>query len=210
VPLAPERLARTPSGAARAAAELGGQVALKAVAPGLLHKSDAGGVALGLATPSAVRRAAQQMREGIARAGHALEGYVVQLMAPPGVELLVGATADPLFGPVVAVGAGGRTVELLHDVAVRLTPVTDHDAHAMLRELRSYRLLEGYRGEPGVDIPALEDVVLRIGALVDAHPEIAELDCNPVVAHPGGALVVDARVRVAASAPAAPTPALRG
>jgi acetate---CoA ligase (ADP-forming) len=210
VPLAPERFARTPSGAARAAAELGGPVALKAIAPGLLHKSDVGGVALGLATPSAVRRAAREMRERIARAGHKLDGYVMQLMAPAGVELLVGATADPLFGPVVAVGAGGRTVELLHDVAVRLTPVTDHDAHAMLRELGTFRLLEGYRGEPGVDIGALEDVVLRIGALVDAHPEIAELDCNPVVAHPGGAVVVDARVRVAASAPASPTPALRG
>jgi acyl-CoA synthetase (NDP forming) len=118
VPLAEQRIERSPTGVARAAAELGpGPVALKAIAPGLLHKSDVGGVALGLASPAAARRAAQEMRERVAAAGHALEAWVVQAMAPPGQELLVGATSDPLFGPVVAVGAGGRAVELLHDVA---------------------------------------------------------------------------------------------
>lgn len=210
VPLAPQRIARTPTGVARAAAELGGgPVALKAIAPGLLHKSDVGGVALGVPSPAAARRAAQAMRERVAAAGHALEGWLVQAMAPPGQELLVGATADPLFGPVVACGAGGRAVELLHDVAVRLTPVTDRDAREMVDSLSIAPLLRGARGEPPVDLPALEQVVLRIGALVDAHPEIVELDCNPVVAHPGGAVVVDARVRVAPAAPAAPAPALR-
>jgi len=213
VPLAPQRIASTPTGVARAAAELaaGGarSVALKAIAPGLLHKSDAGGVALGLASPAAARRAAQEMRERVAEAGHRLEAYVVQAMAPPGRELLVGATSDPLFGPVVACGAGGRAVELLHDVAVRLTPVTDRDAREMVDSLAIAPLLRGARGEPPADLPALEQVVLRIGALVDAHPEVAELDCNPVIAHPGGAVVVDARVRVAPAAPARPAPALR-
>ena len=214
VPLAAQRIVRSPTAVARAAAELGAggvrSVALKAIAPGLLHKSDAGGVALGLGSPAAARRAAQKMRERVATAGHALEGYVVQAMAPHGQELLVGATADPLFGPVVACGAGGRAVELVHDVAVRLTPVTDRDARAMVDSLSIAPLLRGARGEPPVDLPALEQVVLRIGALVDAHPEIAELDCNPVIAHPGGAVVVDARVRVTPAAPAAPVPALRG
>ena len=211
VPLAPQRIERTPTGVGRAAAELGpGPVALKAIAPGLLHKSDVGGVALGLASPAAARRAAQEMRERVAAAGHALDGWLVQAMAPPGQELLVGATADPLFGPVVACGAGGRAVELLHDVAVRLTPVTDRDAREMVGSLSISPLLSGARGEPPVDLPALEQVVLRIGALVDAHPEIVELDCNPVIAHPAGAVVVDARVRVAPAAPAAPAPALRG
>jgi len=214
VPLAAQRIERTPTGVARAAAELAADgasaVALKAVAPGLLHKSDVGGVALGLASPAAARRAAQQMRERVATAGHALEAYVVQAMAPPGQELLVGATADPLFGPVVAVGAGGRAVELLHDVSVRLTPVTDRDAREMVDALSIAPLLRGARGEPPVDLPALEQVVLRIGALVDAHPEIAELDCNPVIAHPRDAVVVDARVRVVPVAPPAPVPALRG
>lgn len=210
VPLAPQRVVHSPTAVARAAGELGGAVALKATAPGLLHKSDAGGVALGLASPAAARRAAQTMREQVAAAGHVLDGYVVQAMAPRGQELLVGATADPLFGPVVACGAGGRAVELLHDVAVRLTPVTDRDARAMVSSLSIAPLLRGARGEPPVDLPALEQVVLRIGALVDAHPEIAELDCNPVIAHPGGAVVVDARVRVAPTGPASPAPALRG
>ncbi|MBS1868816.1 MAG: GNAT family N-acetyltransferase [Actinobacteria bacterium] len=209
VPLAEQRIARSPTGVAHAAAELGGPVALKAIAPGLLHKSDVGGVALALATPAAARRAAQEMRERLAAAGHALAGYVVQAMAPPGPELLVGSTSDPLFGPVLAVGAGGRAVELLHDVAVRLTPVTDRDAREMVASLSIAPLLRGARGEPPVDLPALEQVVLRIGALVDAHPEVAELDCNPVIAHPGGAVVVDARVRVRPVAPAAPAPALR-
>jgi acetate---CoA ligase (ADP-forming) len=214
VPLAPQRIVRSPTAVARAAAELAaggtGSVALKAIAPGLLHKSDVGGVALGLASPAAARRAAQQMRERVGAAGHAIEGWVVQAMAPRGQELLVGATADPLFGPVVACGAGGRAVELLHDVAVRLTPVTDRDAREMVGSLSIAPLLRGARGEPPVDLPALEQVVLRVGALVDAHPEIVELDCNPVIADPGGAVVVDARVRVRPAVPTAPAPALRG
>jgi acetate---CoA ligase (ADP-forming) len=209
LPLTPQRIVRTPTAAARAAAELGGPVALKAIAPGLLHKSDLGAVALGLTSPTAVRRAAQAMRAALAEHGHVPAGFLVQAMAAPGVELLVGATADPLFGPVVACGAGGRAVELLHDVAVRLAPLTDRDAHEMLRELRTFPLLEGYRGEPPVDLAALAGVLLRVGALVDAHPEIVELDCNPVIAHPDGAIVVDARVRIAPTAPPAPEPALR-
>jgi acetyl coenzyme A synthetase (ADP forming)-like protein len=204
-----QRIVPSPTAAARAAAEMGGPVALKAVAATLLHKSDVGGVALGLAGPSAVRRAAVAMRTRIAAAGHALDGFLVQAMAPAGVEMLVGATADPLFGPVVACGAGGVAVELLRDVAVRLTPVTDRDAAAMVRELGTSPLLRGYRGAPPADVAALEDVVLRVGALVDALPQIAELDCNPVVVHPGGAVVVDARVRVAPVAPPTPFPSLR-
>src|SRR6185312_16894037 len=161
VPLAPQRIVASVAGVARAAAELApGAVALKAIAPGLLHKSDVGGVALGLASPAAARRAAQAMRERLAAAGHSLEGWIVQAMAPPGQELLVGATSDPLFGPVVACGAGGRAVELLHDVAVRLTPVTDLDAHEMVDALSIAPLLRGARGEPPVDLPALEQVVL--------------------------------------------------
>lgn len=210
VPLAPQRIAATPAAVARAAGEIGGPVALKAIAPGLLHKSDAGGVAVGLATPAAAQRVAQDMRTRVAAAGYALEGWVVQAMAPPGQELLVGATADPLFGPVVACGAGGRAVELLHDVSIRLTPVTDRDAAEMVASLAISPLLRGARGEPPADLAALEQVVLRVSALVEAHPEVAELDCNPVIAHPGGALVVDARVRVAPVRPPGPTPALRG
>jgi acetate---CoA ligase (ADP-forming) len=156
-----------------------------------------------------VRRAALAMRERLAGAGFAVEAFVVQAMAPPGAEMLVGATADPQFGPVVAVGAGGRAVELLRDVAVRLTPVTDRDAHEMVRQLGTFPLLDGHRGAAPLDVAALEQVVQRVGALVAAHPEIVELDCNPVVVHEHGAVVVDASVRVAPRDPAAPTPRLR-
>jgi acyl-CoA synthetase (NDP forming)/L-amino acid N-acyltransferase YncA len=209
IPLAPQRTVETAAAAARAAAELPMPIALKAIAPGLLHKSDAGGVALGLRTPTAVQRAAHAMRDRLTAAGQRVDGFLVQAMAPDGVELLVGATGDPLFGPVVACGAGGVNVALTRDVGVRLTPLTDRDAGELVRELALYPLLRGHRGAAPVDVAALEDVVLRVGALVDAHPEIAELDCNPVVVHPDGAVVVDARVRVIAPAPPRPTPALR-
>src|SRR6185312_5675431 len=204
VPLAPERVAETPAAAARGATELAAPIALKAIAPGLLHKSDAGAVALGLRTPAAVCRTASAMRARLAAQGIAVEGFLVQAMAPAGVELLVGATGDPLFGPVVACAAGGVNVALTRDAGVRLAPLTDRDANELVRELDLYPLLRGHRGAPAVDVAALEDVVLRVGALADAHPAIAELDCNPVVVHPDGAVVVDARVRVVQPAPARP------
>jgi acyl-CoA synthetase (NDP forming)/RimJ/RimL family protein N-acetyltransferase len=210
IPLTPQRVVETATAAARAATELAGPIALKAIAPGLLHKSDVGAVALGLRTPATVRRAAHAMRVRLDEQAIAVEGFLVQAMAPAGVELLVGATSDPLFGPVVACGAGGVNVALSRDVGVRLAPLTDRDATELVRELDLYPLLRGHRGAPAVDVAALEDVVLRLSALVDAHPEIAELDCNPVIAHPDGAVVVDARVRVVHPAPPRPTPALRG
>ena len=136
-------------------------------------------------------------------------GYVVQRMVPAGVEMLVGVVSDPQFGPTVACGAGGTLVELLKDVSVRLSPLTRRDAASMLRELRSFPLLEGYRGAPRCDVDALEDVLLRIGALAEDHAQIAELDCNPVVVGPSGAVVVDARVRVAPAPPRRPLGARR-
>jgi acyl-CoA synthetase (NDP forming) len=127
-------------------------------------------------------------------------------MAPRGVEMLVGVANDRHFGPVVACGAGGVTAEVMKDVAVRITPLTDLDAQAMVRSLRSYPLLEGFRGAPAADVAALEDVLLRVGALVEGHPEVAEMDLNPVTVSPQGAVIVDARVRVEAVAPRGPSP----
>ncbi|MEA2469105.1 MAG: hypothetical protein QOE38_103 [Thermoleophilaceae bacterium] len=189
-------VADTPEAAGEAAELLGGPVAIKAVAPTLVHKTDAGGVALALAGSEAVAAAARDMRESAAAAGHAVESYLVQRMAPAGVEVLVGVVHDPLFGPVVACGGGGTTAELIGDVAVRLSPVTDRDAHDMVRSLRTYPLLNGYRGARRVDVDALEEVVLRLAAMVDEHAEITEVDMNPVIVSAAGALVVDARVRV--------------
>jgi acetate---CoA ligase (ADP-forming) len=123
-----------------------------------------------------------------------------------GVEMLVGVATDPLFGPVVAVSAGGTTVELVRDVAVRVTPITDVDAGEMVRSLRTFPLLEGFRGAPKADVAALEETILRVGAMVDNHPSIAEMDCNPVMVLPEGrgAVIVDARVRVHEAPPARP------
>jgi acyl-CoA synthetase (NDP forming) len=130
-------------------------------------------------------------------------------MVPPGVEMLVGVVHDPLFGPVVACGAGGTAVELLKDVSVRITPLTDRDATDMIASLRTFPLLDGYRGAPKADVPALEDILLRVGAMVEAHPEIAEMDLNPVMVLPKGATVVDARIRVERAQPAEPVAARR-
>jgi acetyl coenzyme A synthetase (ADP forming)-like protein len=203
IPLVEARHAASASAAGRCSAELGGPVALKAIAPGLVHKADAGGVALNLNGRAAVTRAARAMASipGV-------EGFLVQRMVPPGAELLVGVVGDPDFGPVVACGAGGHAVELLGDVAVRLAPLGPRAASEMVRSLRTFPLLDGYRGAPRCDLAAIEDVVLRVSALAAAHPEIGELDCNPLHAGPDGAVVLDARIRVVQPPPQRPFPAL--
>jgi acyl-CoA synthetase (NDP forming) len=125
-----------------------------------------------------------------------------------GVVTNAGGTSDPLLGPVVACGAGGTAIEVLGDVAVRLAPLTDLEARRMVRSLSTFPLLDGYRGAPRADVAALERVLLRLGALADAHPEVVELDCNPVIVAERGATVVDARVRVAPPPVRTPWPAL--
>ncbi|MEK6206638.1 MAG: GNAT family N-acetyltransferase [Chloroflexota bacterium] len=208
LPLAPQRIVSSPVGAAAAAGDLGAKVALKAIAPGLVHKTEAKAVRLGLA-PDEVVAAAEEMSAELARANITVAGFLVQPMVTPGIEMLIGVVNDPLFGPVVACGAGGTIVELMKDVSVGVTPLTTADAHDMVRALKTYPLLEGYRGRPGGDTAALEDAVLRVAAMVEAHPEIAELDCNPVVVHESGAVIVDARVRIEAPAARQPLAALR-
>jgi acetate---CoA ligase (ADP-forming) len=209
LPLIPCRVAAGVEEAVAAAGELGFPVAMKALAPGLVHKSDAGGVRLGLDGPQAVADAGREIELALSAAGHRLTGLLLQPMARPGVELLMGVVHDESFGPVIACGAGGTSAEVLGDVAVRITPLTDLDAEEMLRSLRSFPLLEGYRGAPASDTEALKDVLLRLSALVDAHPEVAELDTNPVIATPDGALIVDARIRVEPVRARAPLPSLR-
>jgi acyl-CoA synthetase (NDP forming) len=203
LPLVGAHVAGTPHAAGLAATELGGDVALKAIVPGLLHKRDAGAVRLGLHGASQVLRAARELRSALGA-----EGFVVQAMAPDGVEMLVGVVSDPQFGPVVACGAGGTAVELLGDVQVRLAPVAPTEATDMVRGLRTFPLLDGFRGAPVADVVALEDVVVRVGWLAANHPEITELDLNPVIVSPAGAVAVDARVRVERPARRPPYPAI--
>ena len=209
IPTVPSRVVRSAHAAGRAAAALGGPVALKAIAPGVVHKSDAGGVRLGIEGSTAVARAARQMAQAFEEAGTPVEGFHVQLMAPSGVELIVGAVGDPAFGPLVACGAGGVAVELLGDVQVRLAPLAAPEADEMLRGLKTFPLLDGHRGRPRADLAALRELVLRVAALAATHPTVAELDLNPVIATADGAMVVDARVRLEAPQPAAPFPSLK-
>ncbi len=197
LPLAPQRVVLTPEDAGRAADEIGGEVALKAVSADLLHKTDLGGVRLHLKGAWAVREAARTMRESLAAAGHPVSRYLVQAMAEPGPEMILGVVQDPHFGALVACGAGGTAVELIRDVAVRLTPISRPDAEEMIRSLKTFPLLTGYRGRPPADLAALVDTLVRVGALADNLPQIVELDCNPIIAAPRGASIVDARMRVA-------------
>ena len=208
VPMVEQRAARGPAAAGRAAAELGGPVVLKASGEGIVHKTELGAVELGLAGEQVVARAARRMSRRLRAAGTPAEGFVVQRQLRGGVEMLAGISVDPLLGPLVACGAGGTAVEVLGDVAVRLAPITDVEADGMVRSLSTFPLLDGYRGAPKADIAALENVLLRLAALADAHADVAELDCNPVVVSERGATVVDARVRVEPTRPGPLWPAL--
>ena len=197
VPMATWRLAATPEAAGAAAAEIGGKVALKGVAPKLIHKTEAKAVVLNLEGAAEVTKQATEMAARIAAQGTTVEKFFIQQMIPSGgVEMLVGVVHDKLFGPVVACGAGGTAVEVLKDVKVRITPLTDRDAHEMVTSLRTFPLLDGFRGAPKCDVAGLEDLLLRVAAMVEQHPEISEMDCNPVIVRPEGAVIVDARIRI--------------
>ena len=188
--------------AVSASMRMGFPVVLKAQGPQLLHKTEAGAVKLGLQDEREVREAFVEMQN---RLGEAMLGATVQQMVKGGVEVMVGAVADPTFGHLVVYGAGGTLVEMLSDVAFRIHPLTDADVEDMVREVRWSKLFEGFRGAPPSDVAALEDVLARLSALLSICPEIRELDMNPIKVLPQGAAAVDARVRVEAVVPAAPT-----
>ena len=151
---------------------------------------------LSLEGAAAVERAAGQMAATLASAGHPVERLFVQRMVTGGVEMLVGVVHDRLFGPVIACGAGGAEVELLRDVAVRITPLADRDGNALIRSLATFPLLDGYRNAPRADVAALEETLLRVSAMVEAHPEMVEMDCSPLIVLERGAVVVDAKIRI--------------
>ena len=184
-----------------AATTLGLPVALKVVSPQVVHKTDVGGVALGLETEAAVAEAVHAMltRVDEATRGDAqVEGILVQQMARPGTETIVGLTRVPRVGPLVMFGMGGIFVEVIQDVVLRLAPLRDTDAVEMVRDVKLHRLLEGVRGRPPAHLAALHDVILRLGQLAGRHPRLMEMDINPLLAGPDGAVAVDARVKVSA------------
>jgi acyl-CoA synthetase (NDP forming) len=201
IPLVPTRMASSEDAAVRAAAELGGHVALKADVPGLVHKTDAGGVQLDLRTPADIRDAYRQLSGTF---GSGLSRVLVQPMVSGGVEVLIGVVQEPIFGPLVVFGLGGVATDVLGDHTARLAPLTSTDAVQMIREMRAAPLLFGHRGAAPVDVSALADTLLRISRLADDLPEVAELDLNPIMARPDGVNAVDARVRITPAEPQDP------
>ena len=200
VPVQSGGVAKTADEAAALATQVGYPVAVKLASRQIVHKTEVGGVQLNLRDVQAVRKAFDSMRTRLAETNQldAMEGVLVQPMATGGVEVMIGVTDDSLFGPLIAFGLGGIHVEILGDVQFRITPLTDRDAAEMIRGIKAYRLLTGYRGHPPADLEALEETLLRISRLVEEIPEISELDLNPIFALPPGqgCRIVDARIRV--------------
>ena len=200
LPMPPGGICASAEEAVKMALQIGFPVALKLASRTIVHKTDFGGVRLNLANEASVRHAFEEIRERVAQSNQLeeMDGVLVQPMIVDGIEVMVGMTQDPLFGPLIGFGLGGIHVEILKDVCFRVTPLTDHDAAEMVRAIKGYRLLEGYRGAPPSDIPAIEDLLLRVARLIEEVPEISELDLNPVMALPPGrgCQIIDARIRV--------------
>jgi acyl-CoA synthetase (NDP forming) len=182
----------------RAAERLGYPVVVKAIARGLVHKTEIGGVIAHVHSPAEVRAAVDELATKCRVAGKALDGVIVQHQIRSGIEMLAGMTRDPSLGPMVIVGLGGIAVELLRDVAVRVPPISTSDAADMIGELRAARVLDGFRGAPIGDRAALGSALQRIAAVAQIAPEIAELEVNPLFVMPRGqgVLAIDARARI--------------
>jgi acyl-CoA synthetase (NDP forming) len=191
-----ERLARDEEEAARLAEEMGGEVALKIVSPDILHKSDAGGVKLKLKTKDKVARAFREIVRSARRYDKKadIRGCLVTRMAPPGAEVIIGTKIDEQFGPVIMFGLGGIMVEVIKDVSFRVLPISRRAARAMIGELRVSAIFNGFRGKPPVDKDALVDLLRTVSVIIEAYPQIQEMELNPVVAHKDGAAIVDARI----------------
>ncbi len=200
--------ARTADEAVRAAGSIGFPVVLKVASPDISHKTDVGGVAVGLADPDAVRSAFERMDRAVRAAAPRarIEGYEVEAQVTGGKEVLVGLQRDPDFGPVIVFGMGGIYVEVLRDVAFRLAPLRTLSAQRMIRSIKMFPLLEGIRGEPPSDLAGLEEALERVSQLAVERPEIAELDLNPLIVRPAGqgVVAVDARVVLAPTSRSAP------
>ena len=196
IPVIEAKLAQTKTEAISLSKKMGFPVVLKIGSPDVIHKSDSGGVELGLASVAQVGKAYSKILSAIKKhyPKAKIQGVSVQKMARPGVEVIIGMTKDAQFGPVLMFGLGGILVEVLKDVAFRIVPLTKRDAHEMIKDIKGYPVLEGYRGQEPADIAFLGDLILKVSDFVDKNPEIKELDLNPVFAYKDGAVAVDARV----------------
>jgi acyl-CoA synthetase (NDP forming) len=196
IPVVETKLARSKKEAVAISKDLGFPVVLKIASPDIVHKSDSGGVRLGLANATQVGKAYSEIMVSIKQKypDAAIQGLAIQRMAPPAVEVIVGMSKDVQFGPVLMFGLGGILVEVLKDVSFRIVPLTRRDAAEMIREIKGYPLLEGYRGQEPADISALEELIVKVSQFVEQNPEIRELDLNPIFAYRDSAIAVDARI----------------
>jgi acetyltransferase len=191
-------IAKTPAEAMASASKIGFPVTVKLASSTIVHKTEVGGVKLDLKSADEVAEAFQDIKTRLTEMNRQreMEGVTVQRMVKEGIEAIVGVTEDPSFGPLMMFGLGGIYAELLKDVAIRLHPLTDLDARELIGSIKMAKLFEGFRGSPPSDIPSLEDLLLRLSALIDDVPQIAELDFNPVKVMPQGEgyWIVDARI----------------
>lgn len=190
------RLAASKEEAVALSKQLGFPVVLKVASPDILHKSDVGGVKLGLKTARQVAAAYDAIVSSAKAKQPAatIEGVTVQKMARPGIEVIIGMSKDPQFGPVLMFGLGGILVEVLKDVSFRIVPLAPRDAHEMVTEIKAYPVLQGFRGQEAANIPLLEELLLSVSDFVEQSPEIKEMDINPVFAYHDSAVAVDARI----------------
>ncbi len=176
--------------------KLGYPVVLKIVSPDILHKTDAGGVAVGLENDAEVKKEFEEMLQRVKnyKKDAKIVGVLIQKMAPSSTEVIIGGLKDPQFGQTLMFGLGGIFVEVLKDVTFRIAPISSKDAREMIREIKAYPILKGYRGQPAVDEEAIINILLNTSRLMMEHPEINQLDLNPIMAYDKGASVVDARI----------------
>jgi len=196
IPVTKFKVSKNEAEAVKFAEEIGYPAVLKIVSPDIIHKSDVGGVIVGLKNAQEVRNAYKQILKNVKKhkADAKIVGILVQEMAPSSTEVIVGAIKDPQFGPALMFGLGGIFVEVLKDVTFRVAPITVDEAREMITEVKAYPLLKGYRNQPPADIEAIVQILLNTSRLVMEHQEIKELDLNPIMVYEKGAKTVDARI----------------
>jgi len=196
IPVTRFKLAKDEEEAAKYATAIGFPIVLKIVSPDIVHKSDVGGVIVGIKNLRDVRTGYRQIVKNVKKHNPdaKIAGILVQEMAPAGTEVIVGSIKDPQFGPAIMFGLGGVFVEVLKDVTFRITPITEDEAAEMISEVKAYPLLKGYRNTPPADLKAITKILVNTSRLVTEHPEIKELDLNPIMVYEKGAKAVDARI----------------
>ena len=196
IPVVSTKLAKTRNDVKTFGNEIGFPSVMKIISPDIIHKSDIGGVRLNLKNGTEALQAYDEIMQKIKERnpGALIHGVSVQKMAAPGLEIIIGMFKDAQFGPMLMFGLGGIMVEALKDVSFRIIPVTADDTREMIREIKGYSLLTGFRGSEAIDIPYIEQLLLNVSNMIENHPEIKELDLNPVIAYKNGAIIVDSRI----------------